>query len=55
MAVTRPLGAGATVVGAALFIVFLLFNIVSGNVEDSWHKLVAKPAEYTFKRPLGKF
>ena len=55
MAVARPLGAGVTVAGAALFIVFLPFSLVSGNVKDSWYKLVVKPAEYTFKRPLGEF
>ena len=55
MAVARPLGAGVTVAGAALFIVFLPFSLVSGNVQDSWYKLVVKPAEHTFKRSLGEF
>ena len=55
MAVARPLGAGVTAAGAALFIVFLPFSLVSGNLQDSWHKLVVKPAEHTFEKPLGEF
>ena len=55
MAVARPVGLAVTAAGSALFIVFLPFSLVSGNVKDSWNKLVVKPAEYTFKRPLGEF
>lgn len=50
-----PLGAGVTVAGAALFIVFLPVSLVSGNIQDSWYKLVVKPAEHTFKISLGEF
>lgn len=53
--VARPLGLVATVLGAALTVVALPFTIPSGSVEDSARELVVRPAEYTFKRPLGDF
>ena len=51
----RPLGLFATVLGAALTVVALPFTIPSGSVESSARELILKPAEYTFKRPLGDF
>ena len=33
----------------------LPFTIPSGSVEKSAHELIVRPAEYTFKRPLGDF
>jgi len=53
--VMRPLGLVATVLGAALTVVALPFTIPSGSVEASAHELIVRPAEYTFKRPLGDF
>ncbi|WP_324780935.1 hypothetical protein [Thiobacillus sedimenti] len=53
--VMRPLGLVATVAGAALTVVALPFTIPSGSVGRSVHELVVRPAEYTFKRPLGDF
>ncbi len=53
--VMRPLGLAATLVGAVLTVVALPFTIPSGSVESSARELIVKPAEYTFKRPLGGF
>ena len=53
--IMRPLGLVATVLGAALTVVALPFTIPSGSVEASAHELIVRPAEYTFKRPLGDF
>lgn len=51
----RPVGAAATVAGFALFVVSSPFSLLGGNAEESWDNLVAAPAAYTFKRPLGHF
>ena len=53
--VMRPLGLVATVLGAALTVVALPFTIPSGSVEQSAQAFIVRPAEYTFKRPLGDF
>lgn len=53
--VMRPLGLVTTVIGTALTIVALPFTIPTGSVGDSAHEFIVKPAEYTFKRPLGQF
>jgi len=55
LVVMRPLGLAATLVGAVLTVVALPFTIPSGSVESSARELIVKPAEYTFKRPLGEF
>ena len=54
MAVARPIGMATIVAGTALFVIWLPFSLPSGNVKDSWNKLVVKPVKYTFKRPLGE-
>lgn len=51
----RPVGAAATVAGFALFVVSSPFSLLGGNADESWDNLVAAPAAYTFKRPLGHF
>lgn len=53
--IVRPLGLAATVVGTVLTVVALPFTIPSGSVESSARELILKPADYTFKRPLGDF
>lgn len=53
--VMRPLGLVATAAGAVLTVVALPFTIPSGSVERSARQLILKPADYTFKRPLGDF
>ncbi|MES2408206.1 MAG: hypothetical protein V4528_12895 [Pseudomonadota bacterium] len=55
LVVLRPLGLVGTVLGSVLTVVALPFTIPSGSVGDSARALVVKPAEYTFKRPLGDF
>ncbi len=53
--VMRPLGLVATVVGTVLTVVALPFTIPSGSVESSARELILRPADYTFRRPLGDF
>lgn len=53
--VVRPLGLAATVIGSVLTAVALPFTLPSGSVKASALELIVKPAEYTFKRPLGDF
>ena len=53
--VMRPLGLVATVAGTVLTVVALPFTIPSGSVEASARELILRPADYTFKRPLGDF
>jgi hypothetical protein len=50
----RPLGIGATAVGAVFFIVSLPFSAISGSVDPAFQKFVVEPAAFTFTRPLGK-
>jgi len=49
----RPIGIISTVLGTALFIVSLPFSALGGNTKQAYENLIAKPAKYTFKRPLG--
>ena len=49
----RPIGLARTVVGAALWVVALPFNLLGGNLGESADKLIAEPAKHTFARPLG--
>lgn len=53
--VVRPLGLVATLLGTALTVVALPFTIPSGSVESSAREWIVRPADYTFKRPLGDF
>lgn len=55
LALARPVGAAATVTGFALFLVSSPFSLLGGNAGEAWDQLVAAPAAYTFKRPLGHF
>jgi hypothetical protein len=52
-AVLRPLGLVGTVLGTGAFIVTLPFSALGGNVGEAADQFVAKPARYTFTRPLG--
>lgn len=49
----RPLGAVATVLGTAIFIVSIPFSALGGNTGEAAQALVVAPAKYTFVRPLG--
>jgi len=53
--IARPLGLIATVIGAAAFVVILPFTIPSKSTDRAAATLVAEPARYTFKRPIGQF
>lgn len=53
--VARPLGLVGTVVGAATWVISLPFTLPSRSSERAAKQMVAKPAEFTFKRPLGQF
>lgn len=50
----RPFGIAATAIGTVFFIVSLPFSAAGGNTKAAFQKLVAEPAKFTFKRPLGK-
>ena len=52
--VTRPLGLAGTVVGTAAWIVTLPFSLLGGNAGVAADHLIVRPAEYTFRRPLGE-
>jgi len=54
-AVARPMGVVATVTGFALFLISSPFAAMGGNTSETWEALVAEPAIYTFRRPLGHF
>ena len=49
----RPACLVATIVGSALFVISLPIAAVTKSVHQTAHALVVKPAEATFKRPLG--
>lgn len=51
----RPLGLVATLCGSVIFLVSSPFAAMGGNTQETWDALVAEPAEFTFKRPLGHF
>jgi hypothetical protein len=55
LVLARPGGLVATVAGAAIFVVSLPFSALGGNVDEAFASLVATPATYTFRRPLGDF
>jgi hypothetical protein len=46
---------GATVLGAAIWIVTLPFSALGGNAGEAAQQLIVKPARFTFTRPLGEF
>ena len=49
----RPLGIAATVLGFGLFVISVPFSALGGNVPEAWNAMVARPAVFTFARPLG--
>jgi hypothetical protein len=55
LVLARPLGIASTALGCAVFIVSLPFSLPGGNTKKVFKKTVVKPAEFTFKRPLGEF
>jgi hypothetical protein len=55
LAISRPFGIVATVIGGAVFIASLPFSLPSGSVKNTADTLVGEPFRFTFKRPLGDF
>ncbi len=55
MLIARPASLGVTLMGTALFVVWLPFSLPSKTVKDAGKKLVVNPVNFTFKRPLGQF
>ena len=51
--VVRPVCLAATVIGSAIFVVALPAAALSKSVKKTADALVVKPANATFKRPLG--
>ncbi len=51
--IARPLLIGATVIGAAVFVVSLPFTALGGNIEEAAEALVAEPGREAFARCLG--
>ena len=55
MVILRPAGLIGTAGGTFIYLISLPFSYIGGNHEEAFEKLVKKPADYTFKRPLGDF
>jgi hypothetical protein len=55
LALIRPLGIVGIAVGTGAFILSLPFSALGGNTNEAFERLMADPARYTFKRPLGDF
>jgi hypothetical protein len=53
--IVRPVSFVSTVLGFGLFIISAPFALLGGNAGEVWDTLVANPAKFTFKRPLGQF
>ncbi len=51
--VVRPFSLAGTVIGTGVFVITLPFTLFSGSVEQAGERLIAEPANYTFKRCLG--
>jgi hypothetical protein len=51
--VMRPLALAGTLVGTAIYVVALPFNLVTLNLAEPGRRLVVEPVKYTFVRPLG--
>ncbi len=55
IALARPFGLAATIIGGAIFIVCLPFSLPSGSVKSTADALVKGPYRFTFERPVGEF
>ena len=53
LALARPVGLAATILGTGIFIVGLPFEALSGDFSDPARRLVVEPAKFTFTRKLG--
>ena len=55
LVILRPAGIIGTAAGTFIFLISFPFSWAGGNHEEAFESMVKKPAEYTFKRPLGDF
>jgi hypothetical protein len=55
LALARPGGLAALVIGSAAFIVALPFAATSGSIKQTADTLVVGPFNFTFTRPVGDF
>ena len=55
LALGRPLGLAAIIVGSVVFVISSPFSALGGNFSTAADKLVVDPVMFTFKRPLGEF
>ena len=55
MVILRPAGLIGTTAGTFIYLISLPLSYIGGNNDEALESLVKKPAEYTFKRPLGDF
>lgn len=53
--IVRPVSLASTVLGFGFFVISSPFSALGGNIGEAWSILVAKPAKFTFVRPLGEF
>ncbi|OEC35114.1 hypothetical protein SAMN05216600_11398 [Pseudomonas cuatrocienegasensis] len=53
LVIARPLLIGATIIGAAAFVVSLPFTALGGNVGEAGQALVVEPGREAFVRCLG--
>lgn len=51
----RPAGILALALGSLAFVVSVPFSALGGNTKEAYEEMVKKPAQYTFKRPLGDY
>ena len=51
----RPLGIASMALGLVFFVVTLPFSAFGGNTDEAFDEMIAKPAKFTFARPLGHF
>jgi len=52
--VARPLSLAGSLVGAVVFVFALPFTLASHSTAEAAKQMVAVPAQYTFKKPLGQ-
>lgn len=55
LVLVRPLGVVGIVFGTVAFILAVPFSAPGNNIDEAYQRLMADPARYTFKRPLGCF
>lgn len=55
LVIVRPVGIVTVILGFGFFLVSSPFSALGGNTGEAWDIMVAKPAKFTFARPLGDF